>query len=107
MYVRIKVKLGRVRVTMFVVKKLHILSACLCMDRIILSSVTCLGLAHFSTLSHKLQDFRGKGVEQKICVLIFYTTFSSTLLILRRIERYIIINLHTFSCKVPVFLDIF
>jgi hypothetical protein len=45
------------------------------MRRIILSSVTCPALPHFSTLSHKRNDFREKVTEHKMPVLIFCTTF--------------------------------
>jgi hypothetical protein len=44
------------------------------MSRIMLSSVACLVVLYFSTLSHKRQDFQ-KKIERKICVLIFFTTF--------------------------------
>ena len=51
-----------------------------------------------STLSHK-----GKNVtERKMCVLIFSITLSETFLILRRIQRDIIMNGHSSSRKVPV-----
>jgi hypothetical protein len=69
--------------------------------RIILSSVACLAKPYFSTLSHKRCDFRKRSIEGKMCVLIFSTNLSKTFLILRRIERQIIINVHTSSCKAP------
>jgi hypothetical protein len=70
------------------------------MRRIILSSVACLAVPYFSTLSHKRYDFKEKGIEYKMCVLIFSTNLSKIFLNLRRIERDIIINVLTSSCKV-------
>jgi hypothetical protein len=89
-------------------------SACVCvcvalvtkhtmrMRRTVLSSVDFLAMPYFSTLSHKRYDFREKVVEQKVFVLIFYTTLSETFLILGIIPRDIIINVCGSSCKVPV-----
>ena len=45
------------------------------MRRVILSSMECMTVSYFSSLSHKRYDFRDKGAERKICVLIFCTTF--------------------------------
>jgi hypothetical protein len=45
------------------------------MRRIILSSVACLALSHFFTLSHKRHDFQKEVIEYKVCGLIFSTYF--------------------------------
>ena len=40
-----------------------------------LSSVACLALPHFSTLSYRVRhDFGGKCIELELCVLILSTT---------------------------------
>jgi hypothetical protein len=41
----------------------------------ILSPVACPGLQYFFALSHKRYDFRKRGIEHKICVVISYTNF--------------------------------
>jgi hypothetical protein len=71
------------------------------MRRVILSSVACPAVPHFSTLPHKRHDCRKKVVEHKMCVLIFSTSLTQSFLILRTIERDII-NVHAYSCKVTV-----
>jgi hypothetical protein len=76
------------------------------MRRIILSSVASLAVPYFSTLSHKRYDVRENVVEHEMCVLISSTNLSETFLILRIIQRYIVINAHRSSCKVPVILVI-
>jgi hypothetical protein len=45
------------------------------MRRTIFSSVACLALPYFSTLSHKIHDFRGTAIGHKMYVLIFSTIF--------------------------------
>jgi hypothetical protein len=64
----------------------------------ILPSVACMALRCFSTLPHKRHDSRGKkSVEHKMCVLIFSTILSETFLILRGVERDVIINVQRSS----------
>jgi hypothetical protein len=43
--------------------------------RIVLSSVACLSLSRFFTLSKKRHDFRGKDLESKISALFSFRTF--------------------------------
>ena len=72
--------------------------------RTVLSSVACLALIYFSTLSHQQHDFRKEVIEHKMCVLIVSTTLSETFLILRRNELDTTINVYWSSCKVTVTL---
>jgi hypothetical protein len=74
------------------------------MRRYALSSLAYLAVPYFTILSPKRHDFRKKVVERKACVLMFSTNLSGEFLILRIIQRDIVINVHTTSCKVPVIL---
>ena len=57
----------------------------------------------FSTLSHKLHDFRkNKFIEHKMCVLIFSASLSGIFFILRKTERDIIKDVYWSWCKVSV-----
>ena len=77
------------------------------MRLIIFSSVAFLAVPHFSTLSHERHDFRKTFTERKMCVSILSATLSKMLLILRRIQRDIVINVHRSSYKVLVILFTF
>jgi len=79
------------------------------MRRVLLSSVACLSLPHFPSLSHRRNDFPiyilenhsvYLYIEYKIYVLIFSATVVRNFFILRRIQRHIIINAHRSSCTV-------
>jgi hypothetical protein len=70
----------------------------------VLSSVASPALPYFSTLSIKRHDFRKNVTEHIMCVSIFCTTLSQTLLIIKSIQRDIVINVKASSCKVPLIL---
>ena len=74
------------------------------MHHIILSSVACLALPYFSTLSHKSLTFWKNITEHKMRVLTFSTNLSETFLNLRRIQQDTIINVLKSSCDVPIIL---
>ena len=80
----------------------------MCMLRILLSSVACLAVPYFPTLSIKWQDFLGKKYSKIDCVFWFSTIVSEIVLIIRRvILKIIVINVQTSSYKVRVILVIF
>jgi hypothetical protein len=55
-------------------------------------------------ISHTVR-FQGKNItEHKICAFIFSEMLSEIFLILRRIQRDIIVNVYESVCKVPVIL---
>jgi len=72
------------------------------------SSVACLTVQYFSTVSHKRHNIRKKKLFTiKMCVLIFSTLLSDIFLVLRRTDKDMIKNLHWSSYKVPNILDTF
>ena len=70
----------------------------------ILTSVASLAPAYFSALSHKRHNSRKKVSEDKKCNLIFSKTLSETFLILKIIQRDIVVSVKVSSCKAPVIL---
>jgi hypothetical protein len=75
----------------------------------VLSSVVCLTPPHFSPLSHRECEFRKKKKKKLSIKRGFWFSLrhlSEICFILRIIQRDIVINVKTFSCKVPVILVI-
>ena len=73
------------------------------MRRSELPSVSCMALPCFCTLRHKRHNSWQKEVtDRKMRVLISSAASFVKLLIPRRIQRDIIINVQTFACKVPL-----
>jgi hypothetical protein len=78
------------------------------MRPIILSYVTSLASPYFSTLSHTRRDFRKKKLLNiNYLFWLSLQTFLENFVIMRRIQRDIVINVKTSSCKVPLFLPDF
>ena len=78
------------------------------MRLITLSSVECPALRYFSISNRKRYDLMWKYLLNTKCVLLFsLQILSEIFLILRRIQRDIITNVHRSSCKVQVILVIF
>jgi hypothetical protein len=70
----------------------------------VLSSVAYLSQPCLSTLSDKQYDFRKQFIEHEVCILILSKRLSVTFLILRRTQRHMFINVHTYSIMCPLFL---
>ena len=74
------ITLRHIHVTMAAMEKKYVLNImnvsihASLMLRITLSSVACLVLSYFSTLSHKLHNFQKKVTKHQKCVLIFSAT---------------------------------
>ena len=63
------------------------------------------GCTVFFTLSHKRHAIRGrKVIEHEMCVLFSNELLPETFIMLRRIQRVVVINVRMSSCKVPVIL---
>jgi len=83
------------------------------MRRIILSSVACLALQYFSTLSHERHDFRGGGIfEHKMNAFIFPTTFSciafhSKKNRVRYYHNYVFVSSTGYCCQILMKLEFF
>ena len=75
----------------------------MCMRRITLSYLTCPDVPYSSTSSHKCHDSRKNVKDHKMCL----PYFSEIFLILRRIHRYIIVNVQRYSCKAPAIFSYF
>jgi hypothetical protein len=76
-------------------------------SRATMSSVACLRLQDFLTLSHIPHDFRKPNTEHKMCVLIFSTNLSESFMILRRTKPRMVKYVYWLSCKVPLIVSDF
>jgi hypothetical protein len=74
------------------------------MRYIILPSVAHLDLPYFPHYLITGTIFRKNVTEHKMWVFVFSTTFSWTVLILKRIQQDIITNVYMTCCKVPIIL---
>jgi hypothetical protein len=73
--------------------------------RTVMSSVACLALQDFSTISQKWNNFRKNVLKHEVCLFRFaLQILSEMFLILRRIQGDIIINVHRSSRKVLIIL---
>ena len=71
-----------------------------------ISFVACVALSYLSPLSHTRHDFREgeKGTKHNVCAWFYLHLLPATFLIVRSVQRYIIIHVHWYSCKAPVIL---
>ena len=72
--------------------------------RVILSSVACLFVEYFSTLSEKRRIFRKNVIEHKVCVFIFCTIVGNVSRSKKNWPRYYHKYIYRSSRKVPVIL---
>jgi hypothetical protein len=78
------------------------------MRSIVLSSLTSRVIPYFFFFFHKLYDFQKKKCYRTLNVFLFsLLCLSDTFLIIRRIQRNIIVIVHRCSSKVPLFLSHF
>ena len=107
---RIVITLRRVRVTMVAVEKqYYIFWVCVCSlsyPELKSQEPYCIvvrgfsGCTIFSTLSHRLYDFRKRLLNIKCVFWFSLQLLSETFLILRRIQRDTVINVYTSSCRI-------
>jgi len=78
------------------------------MRRNVFLSLACLAVTYFFTISHKWHYFRKKKLLSRKCMFWFSPQIlPEVFLILRTIQRHIIVHVQRFSCKVPFFLSDF
>jgi hypothetical protein len=66
--------------------------------------MVCSALQNFSTFSYKHQDFQKKFLNIRCVIHFSLQHFSAIVFILKRTERYMVINAFWFSCKEPITL---
>ena len=77
------------------------------MPHIVTSYAAPLAPPTFSKLSHKRHDFWKTLLNKKVCSDFLYKFLPKTFLILRRIQRDIVINVKSLYVKYPLFLSEF